>query len=337
MRVGESGSTLRFLLPVVGALGVECDFVMEGRLSERPVEGLLNALSARGMSFEREGSVLKASGKLVSGDFVTEANVSSQYVSGLLFALPLLDGDSRLILEGERVSASYIELTLSVLDDFGIKTERTESGFDVKGNQRYVLPKDTSAEGDWSAACFLIAAGLLAGETRVFGLKEDSLQADRAFADMMREAGGDVRFENGVCVAKKSELHGICVDGSACPDALPMLAIALAFAKGTSLVKGVERLRFKESDRLAQILNLLSAMKVDCRLDGGLLIEGGHPSCGEFLSAGDHRIAMSAIVAALALDGESGVGGVECIGKSYPRFLEDMAKLGGHIRFSEEK
>ncbi|MDE5601026.1 MAG: 3-phosphoshikimate 1-carboxyvinyltransferase [Clostridia bacterium] len=285
LNAGESGSTLRFLLPIVCALGLKCVITGEGRLKDRPLGELVNTLAANGAVIERIESgqlPLKTGGKLRAGKYEIDGGISSQYVTGLLFALPLLDGDSEIVIRGELVSSNYVDITLGVLADFGIAVQKTDYGYYVKGNQKYILPQDLTVEGDWSSAAFMLALGVLSGEVRVRGLKCDSLQGDKVIVDLLKLAGADIsvsydesadnnvlsvkaesgnEYNNrcfGEVVARKSELHAIDFDAKHCPDIVPIMAAVLSFANGKSHISSVDRLRDKESDRLSAVRTLLS-------------------------------------------------------------------------------
>lgn len=338
LNVGESGSTLRFLLPVACALGLKAKFVGEGRLKDRPIDGLLRALKEHGCAFEKpqdSGVPLKiVGGRLESGYFEVDGSVSSQYVTGLLFALPLLDGDSVLAVTGKAASASYVSLTLDMLARFGIKVDRGANGiYRVRGGQKYALPPDLNVEKDWSAAAALLVAGTLAGETRVEGLSQNSAQGDKIVVQLLRRAGADIAFENGAYVSKKSKLRGISFDAADCPDIVPVMATALSFADGESRISSVERLRGKESDRLAAVMALLASfgVRAECADDVLTIFGKSQHIAGEYPAFKDHRIAMSAAVAALATDGECVVRGMECVEKSYPQFLTALKALGADI------
>jgi len=343
----ESGSTLRFLLPIVCALDVNAEFLGRGRLPNRPIGELVDALKAHGanlMSDRLPLRVASASAEtclakkgLTAGKYVVNGGVSSQYITGLLFALPLLEGDSEIEIVGELVSKSYVELTLSVLEAFGVQVAKTENGFAVKGGQKYKIERPIAIEGDWSSACFPLSLGLLTGEVRVKGLDERSKQADRVFFDAVKRMGGDIRFENGDAVAKKSALKAIDFDAKDCPDVVPILSTLLAFAEGTSKIHGVDRLKIKESDRLFAVQTTLEKLGVKTEyFDDTLVILGKGDNLKlendvEIDGFFDHRIAMSGIVAGLKLGGIK-VKGVECIQKSYPTFVMDMAGIGAQAR-----
>lgn len=336
LNAGESGSTLRFLLPVACALGRKLVFTGEGRLKDRPLDGLINCLRAHGAEIEKtsdSGLPLKVSGRLSAGDYRIDGGVSSQYITGLLFALPLLEGDSNIVVGGSLVSANYVDITIDVLKKFGIAVRRTDSGFFVKGNQRYAMPDDVFVEGDWSSAGFMLALGVLAGEVSIGGLNEGSPQGDRVVVELLKRAGADIVFSDGRYIAKKSRLSAIDFDAADCPDAVPIMATVLSFAEGVSHISSVDRLRDKESDRLFAVRKMLEGFGVKTEYkDDRLSVFGGiHKPCIA-QSFNDHRMAMSAIVCALCAEGESAVTGVECIAKSYPDFLKDVANLGANIK-----
>lgn len=335
----ESGSTLRFLLPLVCALGIECTIDGEGRLKDRPLGGLIETLEEHGAKIEKNSSSclpLRVSGKLSAGEYRIDGSVSSQYVTGLLFALPLLDGDSKIIIEGEVVSSNYIDITLGVLADFCINIKRTEDGFFAKGNQEYVCPQSLEVEGDWSSAGFMLALGVLAGEVCISGLNQNSLQGDKVVTDLLLQAGADISFNEFGVIAKKSDLRAIEFDAKNCPDAVPIMATVLSFAKGTSKIRHVDRLRDKESDRLSAIRDMLADFGVRTEYaDDELIFYGSeHRPCVTH-GFNDHRMAMSAMVCAISTDGISTVRGVECINKSYPSFIEHIEALGANVKILE--
>ncbi len=349
INAGESGSTLRFLLPVLCALDVNAEVTGQGRLPERPIGELLDVLRLHGAKivgdklplkvFSSCGELCLAKGGLRAGEYTIDGGVSSQYITGLLFALPLLDGDSILKIEGELVSKNYVEMTLDVLADFGVQVERTTDGFFVKGNQKYV-GRGKHIEGDWSSAAFPLAAGLLAGEVEAVGIKENSKQADRVFLDLARKMGGDIKSSDGGYIARESRLVAIDFDATNCPDIVPIVSVLMAFASGESKIFGVDRLRQKESDRLTAVCELLAKIGVRTKYDDNTLtIFGKGDDVQKELgqegikidSFADHRIAMSGIVAGLAC-GNTVVTRAECISKSYPSFASDIASIGGKIK-----
>lgn len=323
--VGESGSTLRFLLPLAAALGVNARFLTEGRLGERPMAALTTALSAHGV----RATANEVKGQLTSGRYEIDATVSSQFVTGLLMALPLLAGDSEIVLCGRAVSAPYIEITLDVLEKAGIEIERTQSGFFVKGGQHY-RRRWTSVPGDYSGAAFLLVAGAFGAGIKVKGLDPTDKQGDKAILDHLRAAGASILRTEEAIEVRGGELRAFTADVGETPDLAPILAVLAAKAKGESALLRVSRLKDKESDRLFAIRDMLSRAGISSREeDDRLLIAGGAPHGGEFRTFSDHRMAMSEAILAAFAEGESSIDDMLCVKKSYPRFWEDYAKTGG--------
>ena len=317
---GESGSTLRFLLPVVGALGADAVFLREGRLPERPIEPLLRELVRGGMMFRSEGGKLFCSGKLAPGDYTLPGNISSQYISALLFALPKLSGDSTLTITGARESEGYIALTENALAQSGIRLYKTDFGYDIPGGQTYALPGTVEVEGDYSSAAFFLCMGALSryGIT-VSGLRADSAQGDRAVLDILRTMGAVVEETASGITVRRGALRGTVIDAAPVPDLIPALC---AFAAAAA------RLRLKESDRLATTAAMLSSLGADIEeLPEGLVVHGGGLRGGAVSAQHDHRIAMAAAVAACACTEPVTIEGWECTNKSYPRFGEDFNAL----------
>lgn len=328
----SSGSTLRFLLPVVSALNRTAVFDGEKRLAERPVAELTDVLKAHGAVIGGDKLPLKISGQLQSGEYAINARVSSQYITGLLFALPLLDGDSKLTLNGAAVSESYIGLTLDVLKRFSIGVEKTACGFAVRGGQSYVSPRRVTAEGDWSSACFFAVAGAFSGDVTLSGLDLSSLQGDKIILDVLERAGAKTERTKDAVRVSSAPLAALNFDAENCPDIVPSLAVALSTAKGTSRISGISRLRGKESDRAAETVKLLTAFGIKAYADENVLtICGGKLKAAKITLPDDHRIAMAAAVAACAAEGESVFEGESCVSKSYPDFFADLSKIGGKI------
>ena len=311
---GESGSTLRFLLPVAAALGREARFVGHGRLPERPHDVLLDAMAAHGATADARRLPLQLHGRLRGGTFALPGNVSSQYITGLLMALPLCAGDSVIRLTTRLESAPYVNLTLRALADFGIRAETLPDGWRIPGGQRYHSPGRVVVEGDWSGAAFWLAANALGSRVECGNLDEASAQGDRAIRPLLNRLGSEI-------------------DVSECPDLLPALAVAAAGFPGRTALVGAARLRLKESDRLASVAALLRAL--GCAVDEGaesLTIHGGAPLTGGTVDGcGDHRIVMAAAVAATAASSPVTILGAQAVAKSYPDFFRDFEALGGNL------
>lgn len=315
---GESGSTLRFLLPVVCALGIRAKLVRRGRLSVRPMNVLTDELISHGAHISEDGETMFVGGTLQSGEYTLRADVSSQYISGLMFALPLCRGNSKIRLTGSKESASYIGMTLSALRDFGIVINETENGYDIPGSQRYTSPVKASVEGDWSGASFWLCAANLGAPVTVTGLLQNSLQGDRAVCECLERLAGEGK---------------VLLDAADIPDLVPILAVAASVRQGQTIIYNASRLRFKESDRLKTTCNVLSAMGAYIReREDGLSINGGALHSARVSSWGDHRIAMSCAIASVAA-GNVTIDGAEAAAKSYPSFWEDFKRLGGSVIF----
>lgn len=328
---GESGSTLRFMLPMAAALNANCDFTGQGRLASRPLSPLYEAMQAHGAALSAQGRFpLSCRGQLLPGEYCIAGNVSSQFVTGLLLALPLLPGDSRVMIEGPLASRPYVELTLDTLKCFGI---RIGKDFAVPGNQRYISPGSLTLEGDWSAAAFWLAAGALSETGVLCGpLRRDSRQGDRAVVDLLQAFGAEAQWrEDGVFV-RRGALRGIEFDAEDIPDLVPVLAVVAGMAQGQTRIRRISRLRYKESDRVAAILQLLHGLAVEAEAeDNTLTIRGrGGFRGGSVDGCRDHRVVMAAAVAATAAEGPVTILGAEAADKSYPGFLSQFAALGGH-------
>lgn len=332
---GESGSTLRFLLPVVSALGKNGVFTGGGRLPQRPITELREAMEAHGVHFSEKGAFpIHTSGALKAGEYTLRGDVSSQYVTGLLFALPLLSDDSTLRLLPPVESAPYIEMTLSSLMRFGIEVRREGHTYFIKGNQTYCSPGAVSVEGDWSNAAFFLTAGALGAPVTVTGLNPDSPQGDKAILDILRRMGAAVETAGESVTVSPGALHGIAQDMADIPDLAPIFSVAAAAARtGETAIQNAARLRLKESDRLAAIHRMLGSLGVSCtETADGLLIPGGQSiSGGETSGFGDHRMVMAAAIASVLAETPVTIDGAEAVEKSYPHFFEDFKRLGGMV------
>lgn len=326
----ESGSTLRFLLPLAASLGADCSFIMRGRLASRPLSPLYELLSDNGVSLSPQGvSPLSVSGRLSSGEYTLCANISSQYISGMLFALSVADGKSILRLSGKVESAPYILMTLDTLNKFGAEIEfDSESNiFYINGKERLHSPKLLTVGGDWSNAAFMLAAGAI-GSRRVTisGLDTSSRQGDRAMLSVLSDMGADIRILGGEITVFPSKLHGISIDAADIPDLVPILSVTAAVADGETVIYNASRLRLKESDRIESVCATLGALGADIRAtDDGMIIRGKrHLNGGSVDSFNDHRIAMSAAIASLVCENEVRISRFEAINKSFPTFLDNF-------------
>lgn len=289
---GESGSTRRFLAPIAAALGKRPIYKTAGRLAERPQ-----------IAYE----------ELNPGVFELEGNVSSQFVTGLLFALPLLDGNSSIRFTSPLQSMDYVEMTRRVLIGAGIYVGVRDDGFDIPGGQTYLSQPDVQVEGDWSGAAFWYGMNALGSEVLISGLPKDSVQPDRAVAELARR----------IATAWTGEKIGVDVSG--CPDIFPVLSVVAGASSGETLFTGTKRLRIKESDRVEAMAEALKGFGVDTRADENTFMVrgvGGPLRGGSFSSYSDHRIAMAVAVGATVADGPVEIDDADCAAKSYPSFFK---------------
>lgn len=326
----ESGSTLRFMIPVAGALGKEVTFVGEGSLLSRPIGEYITLLPLHGVNLESNGYLpAHISGKLKCGNYEVNGNVSSQYITGLLLALSIVDGDSAIVLKTELQSKPYVDMTVKVMNDYGVKVRETDFGYLIKGNQKYKV-QDYIIEGDWSHAAFYLVAGAINGSVNVKGLDLNSTQGDKAIVDVINSFGGNVTCSEDGVTSTKSELLGTTVDATDIPDLVPAVAVLAAFAKGETVIKGAQRLRYKESDRIESVVYNLKQLGVDVKeTPDGMIIQGGnklHPA--KLKGYNDHRIVMAFSVAMMNI-GDCEIDDAQSINKSYPSFFDDYNKLGG--------
>ncbi len=330
----ESGSTLRFMIPVACAFHGEKTFEGRGRLPLRPIDEYINIFEQQGIEYEKPELTylpLTVTGRFSGGEYVIDGGVSSQYITGLLLALPVLDEDSTITVEGNLESKGYVDMTLGTLRSFGIDIPDKDNVYTIKGKQKYT-PQNVTVEGDYSQAAFFIAGAVLGGDVTIEGLKSDSLQPDRAIIDIMKRMGADIEKTSETIRIKKSKLHGITVDVSQCPDLVPPIAAAAALSGGVTRLTGAGRLRIKESDRLHAISENLKGIGIDTQeLPEELIITGGQAKAGSVDSFGDHRIAMAFSVIALNCENGIEINGAESIDKSYPQFFEDLKSLGGNV------
>ena len=406
----ESGSTIRFMIPVAMALKKEAVFYGSGKLPRRPLSPLKEEMERHGCRFEMPApdaakiaapeafeaskasgrgvtsEICRIRGRLQPGEYRLAGNISSQFITGLLFALPLLNGDSCLQLTTKLESAGYVDLTLQVLREFGIRIREiresvpaeSESDFaaepaaksrtnsedyliryEIPGRQTYHEPNDLKVEGDWSNAAFWLTAGALGGHITCTGLNPDSTQRDKEIITVLQSMGAEIKRENTTyhIAGSGTSLHGETVSASQFPDLVPIMAVAMAEAGGTSAITDARRLRIKESDRLAAVCDLLTRLGTDIRqTEDGLIIHGNSlENNNEYTPAGtaahcpapllhggtvsshnDHRIAMAAAVASCGADGPVIITGAEAVKKSYPDFFTDFVKLGGKIEILED-
>ncbi len=341
INVNESGSTFRFILPVAAAVSNGAFLTVNGSdyLASRPISPLYEQLVAHGAVLSEKGRFpMRIGGKLSSGEYTLPGNISSQFISGLLFALPLCDSDSRIIIEGKLESKPYIDITVDCLKEFGITIERTEDGYFVRGGQKCVSPGVAECEGDCSNAAFFLAAGALSDNfTGVSGLKASTSQGDVAVIELLERFGAEKRDSDGCVEFRGAALNAIDIDASDIPDLVPILSLVASVASGETTIYGASRLRLKESNRLFSVSNVLSQLGASItETADGLSVVGVERLHGGRVSAhNDHRIAMTAAIASLVSDGEIVIDGFEAINKSYPDFIRDFTAVGGKLEITD--
>lgn len=309
LNVHESGSTLRFLLPIVGALGVDTVFKMEGRLSKRPLSPLWEEMERMGCKLKWiQEDTLSVIGQLRSGDYYIDGGVSSQFITGLLFATSLMDAESRIHIQGKLESRPYVEMTQKAMALFGVDT----TDFVVKGGRSYKSPGTVTVEGDWSNAAFFLAAQSLGCQVSVTNLDHSSAQGDREAARWLTALS-----------------HHCVINAADIPDLVPILSVVAA-AKQGAVFTNIQRLRLKESDRVESTMAMLKALGICAKAtEDKLLVYPGHFTGGTVDACNDHRIAMAAAIAATIADAPVTILGAECVKKSYPGFWDEYKRLGG--------
>ena len=335
----ESGSTLRFLIPLASLTGQSITFVGRGRLMERPQSVYETLYREQNLHFEQANGQLTVAGSLRSGEYTLAGNVSSQFISGLLFALPLLAGDSTLHLIPPVESRSYIEMTRAAQAAFGVTSHwLDDTTLCIPGGQQY-HPRDYIVEGDYSQAAFLAVLGAVKGGITLTGLAAETLQGDAAILDILRRCGAKFTRTEAGLVFEKAPLHGVDIDLADCPDLGPVLMVLGLLCEGTTVIRNAERLRIKESDRIA-------AMEAELRACGGVLSsEGGtitvqgckprlHAPEAPLSGHNDHRVVMSLTVLALAADIPLAINEAEAVQKSWPHFFDALKPLGVEVHYA---
>lgn len=328
---GESGATLRFLLPIVAAMGVDAVFRLHGRLPERPLEPLCDTLRAGGCRISRPtADTLACTGRLHGDRFRIAGNISSQFLSGFLLALPLTGSAAVLESETAPESEGYVNLTLECLRRFHITVSHDGNVWQVAGGQRYRSDGLVGAGGDWSSAACWLCAGALSGKIGVSGLRTDSEQPDRAVVSLLERFGAAVECGGDRVLVAPSRLQAIRFRTESCPDLVPVVAVVAACASGTTRIDGIRRLRLKESDRVEAIVSVLNALGGSASAtENELHICGGGLRGGTVDCKNDHRIVMMAALASCVCKEPILLHNADAVQKSYPNFWNDFAALGG--------
>ena len=327
---GQSGSTLRFLIPLSVVLGNGAVFTGEGRLMQRPLTVYQELCTERGIQWSLEGNTLTVKGHLCGGEFHVPGNISSQFITGLCFALPQLAEDSYIHFTTPLESYSYIRMTLDTLARFGITIIKEDSGLRIPGGQKY-QPVNYRIEGDWSYGAFWLVGGAINGDVSIENLRMPTLQGDSRVVEILKGMGARIDvYENSVHV-QKSELQGTLIDLADVPDLAPVLAIAACAAHGTTEFIHARRLRIKESDRLEAIRCMVESLGADIEAweDSFVICGRGALRSGAVDTQHDHRMAMAGAIASGIAQGEIRLNDKDCVAKSAPAFWEHFVKLGG--------
>lgn len=332
----ESGSTLRFLIPIALALGGQYRFIGKGNLGKRPLTPYYTIFEKQNISYHKipDEMDLSVCGKLSADAFSVDGNISSQFITGLLYALPLLENDSAIMITSPLESKSYVDLTLQVLSDFGITIiNHGYERFEIKGNQCY-QPCRYKIESDFSQAAFFLCAGALGGDVTLKGLNINSLQGDREIIELLKRMGANITYPEKNVKAISGSLIGIDIDASQIPDIIPVLAATACLAKGKTIIRNAHRLRMKECDRLSATIKELSALGANIREENDCMYITGVDSLAggcEVDSHADHRIAMMLAVITQRCSHPIIINDYECVSKSYPNFFKDYKDLGGIV------
>lgn len=334
----ESGSTARFIMPITRLCEEPVTLTGSGRLTTRPFDIYKRLFTEKGIHYSDDSGKMPIhlSGKLLPGEYILEGDVSSQFISGFLFVLPLLAGDSVIRIMGLVESKPYIAMTLDMLKQFGIDIvyEDDYKIFTIRGQQAY-KPGNHVVEGDWSQAAFYCVLGAINGNIAIEGLNKDSLQGDQVIVDIIREMGAPIVFKGSTLFIDKADIKAVSVDVAQCPDLVPAISVAAALCHGRSVISNAARLRLKESDRIKSVCEELSKLGALVEeLPDGLIINGFKQFKGGKVDGwNDHRIVMALAIASSRCEGVIEIVGYDAVTKSYPEFWDDLKSLGGKIKW----
>lgn len=335
----ESGSTLRFMIPISLVCENSLHFIGEGRLGQRPLQVYYDIFDQQGISYLYRENVLDLyiRGRMHGDTFEIPGDVSSQFLSGLLFALPLMDEDSRIIITSPMQSIGYVDLTLQMLELYGIHVENHDyREFVIAGGQQY-KPCDYRVEADFSQAAFYLVANAFNNPVYLQDLNIDSYQGDKAVIDLLKQMGCQFQRDSQGDRMIPSDLHGITIDGSQCPDIIPVMALACALSQGTSYIQNIERLRIKECDRLQATVEVINQLGGQAKeFEDAMEIQGvPYLKGGKVSSYHDHRMAMMEAIASTVCQEDVIIDDEQCVSKSYPGFWDDFKQLGGEYHECE--
>ena len=328
----ESGSTLRFLIPIIAAFGINARIFGKGRLLERPIKSYIDSFCHKGVNITKESDFIHISGKLVSGKFTIDGNLSSQFVTGLLLALPILNGNSEIEIVGNLESKPYVDMTIDVLKSFGIIINEKISSYQIPGNQIY-KPCNYTIEGDYSQAAFFEVLGCI-NPVKIKGLKRNSHQGDKIMLNLIESCGANIEWQDDAIVVKPGKkLGAFRANVTNTPDLAPAMAVLACMCEGISRIEGISRLKLKESDRIVSTTNMIKSLGGEIEVfDNYMTVEGVKKLDGGTVdSYSDHRIVMAASIAAAYSKNPVKILNAQSVNKSYPNFFEDYKSLGGVV------
>ncbi len=333
----ESGSTLRFLIPLFSQNNIGIYFTGKDSLMTRPLSVYEKLYKKSGITYTLQDSKLHVQGRLPAGEYNIPGNVSSQFISGLLFHLPRLGENSKINIVGKLESENYVKMTIDMLLKFGIKIFQAGGSYIIPGNQKYIST-DIEIESDFSQLAFFAVAGILNGDIRCRNIDLNSLQGDKAIVKIIANSHGYIKYINNTLFVKKSQTEAIDVDVSQIPDLAPILSLLLAHSSGESRLLNTQRLVFKESNRLLSTYDTLVKLGVECQIDNNALVITETPifKGGVFDTYNDHRIAMMVSIASVCAKEPIIINNAEVVNKSYPAFYDDFISLGGKLTYIEE-
>ena len=333
----ESGSTLRFLIPLLSLSGKKVTLTGKQSLLQRPQSVYEELFKEDDIFFSHTQDEIVVNGSVKARRYYIDGTISSQFFTGLMLALPLLKDDSYIYIKGGLESKGYIDLTMDILEQYGVVIDEIENGYFIEGNQSY-KPFDYTVEGDYSQAAFFLVGGILNGTVTLTNLSHESLQGDREIIEIIKRMKGKLIYTENGFIAKQSDTYGTKIDVSNCPDLGPIVALLGALSKGTTTIQGTSRLRIKESDRIESTVKTLKALgatiktvKDDIVIYGKSQLDGGTVD-----SFNDHRIAMMASIASTVCENPVTITQASAINKSYPHFYKDLRSLGCKISTKEE-
>ena len=330
----ESGTTLRLLLPLLSMFSKSTIVDCKESLRDRPIIELIETLKNSGVCFESEVFPIRVFGNATGTLFKIKGDISSQYISGLLLLSALMEQETTIFLTTPLESRNYVDMTIDILKDFGITVKEKENSYVVFGGRRlFKAPNKYIVEGDWSNAAFFIVAGCLGKNLKVNGLNFNSIQGDKQIIEILKKIGGNLEISGDCVFASKSDLISFNLDFTDMPDLFPILSVVAALSRGTSILSGGKRLKYKESNRIDSTFQMLKNLGAEVeKIDCGLKITGQ-----EFLNGGivnsfnDHRIVMAATIASIRCKKPISIINTEAVNKSYPKFIQDFEKVGGNI------